>query len=230
VPLQWPPNWRTSSVAAGSLALDASLARNTAGAPTTTPGALASLELFAVTNIRAYEQRLEVLGALGYGGRDVEGEARLDWLLGVRGYVTDSQGPFLRVGWVSHILANHSFATNYAAVAGEAGYQVITPSLGFEVGAQGGVTLRDSALMGGFATLAVSRHVLLRAQWQRFYETSGVVVDEVSTRGCVMVRPAVPVCLAFWSNTGPGGPAADGYAEISVGLGGIFTGMTRAKK
>jgi hypothetical protein len=225
-----PPPHRTSSLVLGALSLDAFLARpGGSTAQATTGGALASFELAWVTNSRLYDGRYDLLGALGYGGGQVAGELRVDLLLGLRGYFTDAQGPFVRVGLVSHRLDNASFSRDYTAGAGEAGYQYMTPSLSLEVGAQGGLTLRDSALVGGFATLAASQLLMVRAEWQRFYETSGTVVDEVSTRGCVTIRRVVPVCLTFWSDTSPTMQLTESYATLSIGFGAVFTSMTREK-
>jgi hypothetical protein len=148
-------------------------------------------------------------------------------LYGVRGYFSDAQGPFVRAGFLSHILGNASFSDSYGAFAGEAGYEYMTRGLGLEVGARSGVTFRGSTLVGAFATLAASEHLVLRAEWQRFYETSGTVVDTVSNRGCVLIRRVVPVCLAVWSDTSPMAPVTFSYAELSVGFGGVFTSMTR---
>jgi hypothetical protein len=231
VPPPAPPPGRTSYLGLGALSLDASVARSAGGAsPATAGGALASIEYFSVSNNRLYDGRTYVLGALGYGGGQVEGELRGDLLYGVRGYFSVAQGPFLRGGWVSHLLGNASFSTSYWGFAGESGYEYMTGALAFEVGVQGGGTLRGSVLVGGFATLAASEHVFLRSEWQRFYETSGAVVDEVSNRGCVTIRRIVPICLAVWSETNPTTPGTFSYAELSVGLGGVFTSMTRETK
>jgi hypothetical protein len=213
-----------------ALSLEAFLARpGGATSQATTGGALASFELFWVTNNRLYDSRYDLLGALGYDGGRAAGELRLDLLFGVRGYFTDAEGPFVRVGLVSHRLDNASFSSDYVAGAGEAGYQYMTSSFSLEVGARGGLTFRDSALVGGFATLAASQLLMVRAEWQRFYETSGTVVDEVSTRGCVTIRRVVPICLAFWSDTSPTMQLTESYATLSVGLGAVLTSMTRER-
>jgi hypothetical protein len=179
--------------------------------------------------VRLFDSRMETLAAIGYGGDQVQGELRADLLYGVRGYFSDSQGPFVRAGFLGDFRGSRSFSSSYAAGAGEAGYQYMVGSLGLEIGTQGGLTFRSSALVGAFVNLAASKYVVLRAEWQRFYETSGAVADVLSDRGCVTVARVVPVCLALWSSTSPTSAATYSYGELSVGLGAVFTSMTGQK-
>jgi hypothetical protein len=226
----------------GSFWLDLSL-QNTLlrvegpGGQRTTEGGLASFELALTSNMRSFEVSGLLAGAIGGGGGSggggVEGEFRLDDLLGVRGYFGEHHGPFLRVGAVVRILAYPTFSFHYLGGVGEAGYQFIDQHFGFEIGALGGAavsTVTPAAaavpMLGAFASMT-ARQAVLRMEWQHFDPPGATPFDYVAGSGCVVVRRFIPLCLTQWSIVPGGGTGHATYLGLSIGLGGGATATTR---
>jgi hypothetical protein len=207
------------------------------GGHRTTEGGLASLELAWTTNIRSFELSGLLAGAIGGGGGSggggVEGEFRLDDLIGVRGYLGEQHGPFLRIGPTVRVLAYPTFSFHYLGGVGEVGYQFIDKHFGFELGALGGgatstVTpaARPASMLGAFASMT-GRQGVLRLEWEHFGPPGTSPFDYVASSGCVVLHQFVPLCLTQWSLVSGGGADHATYVGLSVGLGGGFTGTTR---
>jgi hypothetical protein len=221
------PFRRGSGILWGDLALRSSLLHVEApGGKVTTAGGMASLDFSWILNVRSFEEVLSFAGAIGGGGggglAGVEGELRGDILFGVRGYVTDEQGPFVRAGAVLQDLRYRALTFSYAGGVVQAGYQVIDKRIAFDAGGQvGGTTI--GPLFGGFASLTAGG-VVLRTEWQHFLASNGEQDDFVTNSGCVVIRPVFPLCLTAWSVVA-GSRLEATYAGVSFGIGGGMTFM-----
>jgi hypothetical protein len=137
---------------------------------------------------------------LGGGTGGFQGEFGARVLVGVRGYFTDWQGPFLRAGIDGDF--GRFFYSYVRFPLGELGYEYIRNRLAFDVGAtaaygsgsfgiyqDGNRDLGGSPIMGAYSWFATDP-VYVRVEWQHVLPPRGgpgstIPVDVLQTSGCV---------------------------------------------
>jgi hypothetical protein len=207
---------------------------------------------FSLTNLRlvSYEDAFTAAAGGGTGGflGKLSGRA----LLGVRGYFTDWDGPFARVG------ADMSFARFYSYLRvplAALGYEHIRGRLAFDIAVtgayatsgsfgiykDGGRDLGGSPVVGAYSWLA-SDPVFARLEWQRLFPPAGgpgstLPIDVVQSSSCIARRfGAWPLMVCFDVGLYDGRSLRPGTGDliptlgisegISVGLGGVGTGAS----
>jgi hypothetical protein len=211
-----------------------------AGGSRTTGGLVPGTDLFADGSLGVLALEERIGGALGGGGGGFEGEGHFEANVGIRGYVTDFAGPFLRGGFTLQTVGNDVMNLQYSALLGKAGYQYIAPPLAFEVGALGGYgagtwsilttqrKLDQSPLLGAYVLFA-EKPTWAKLEWRHILPggSGPLPLDELTTSGCfILIARAYGFCLdAKLLNggiaatlTAAPSPATATYAGISFGF------------
>jgi len=164
----------------------------------TTLGALLALGLNEDVGIGWFTYAWRLDAALGTGSGGLEMRYAGDLLLGLRAYVTDHQGPLVRIGLISRSDSNDIVdATIVAPLSGEVGYEYVDGDMLFEIVARGGYAtngtwstagatqraLDGSTLVGASAWL-VSRPMSVRVEWWRDLPSAGASFDTASASTC----------------------------------------------
>jgi hypothetical protein len=212
-------------------------------------GVTGGLWSYGVANAEAFSEEVGLDAALGGGNGGVAGQLDARLLIGWRGYVTDFQGPFLRVGPEVQL-----FGSPLAFVSlpsGVIGYELVDNRVAFDVGLHGAFALSeiygvyagasrdvsDSPVFGAYAWL-IARPVQASLRWDRLWPDGQgpfgtAPIDEVRASGCMATgRFALILCANFDIVSGPaavaGHPGFFGTTEIapsiSLGFGGVGSG------
>jgi len=115
----WPWGARhASSIDWIDLAVRGSFSRVAgAGAGGSTGAVIVSVEQAYSGTLGAFAYRWRLYGTVGGGGGGLESESDIDLLLGLRGYVAGTHGPFARGGLVAYYLGNDRLGFSYLAPA-----------------------------------------------------------------------------------------------------------------
>jgi hypothetical protein len=211
-------------------------------------GVTGKFSWFLVTNARSISEEGALTAALGGGTGGFQGEFGGRFLLGVRGYFTDWQGPFLRVGIDADL--GRFFYSYVRLPLGELGYEYIRNGLAFDIGAtaayatsgsfgvyhDGDRDLGGSPITGAYSWLAADP-VYTRVEWQHVLPPRGgpgstLPVDVLQTSGCVghkLGQWPLMACLDMgWFDglslrpgTGELVSTRGLSATLSIGLGGV---------
>jgi hypothetical protein len=175
---------------------------------------------YSVSNAESLSEELAFVGTVGGGTGGLEGQLDARFLVGWRGYVTDWQGPFVRIGAEDRQFG--SFLTFVSLPAGRIGYEIIDNGLALDVGLEGAFDasatygvysgaprdVSDSPTFGAFAWL-VARPVQVGIRWDRLVPHNdgllgGTPIDDLGTNGCIgWWRRALFVCANFEVTSGP---------------------------
>jgi hypothetical protein len=199
---------------------------------------------YGVANLEGLSTELGCADAIGGGQGGLQGQLDARLLVGWRGYVTDWQGPFVRVGAESQLFG--SFLSFLSAPSGVVGYELVDGSFAFDVGLRAAFAasgsydvytgasrdVSDSPMFGAYAWL-IARPVQAGIRWDRlFSHDDGALgrapLDDLRASICVAGgRLALMVCANVEVTSGPAAvPAApDLFAttgmvsSVSVGFG-----------
>jgi hypothetical protein len=209
-------------------------------------GVTGGLWSFVVSNVEWRSSEVGLAAALGGGAGGLRGQLDARLLFGWRGYVTDWQGPFVRVG--GELQTFGSFLTWVSAPAGVVGYELIDPRGALEVGLHSAFAasasyavyrgssrdVSDSLVFGAHAWM-IAGPVQGGFRWDRLWPHDHAPlgrdpVDDLRSSACVaMGRFALLVCANLDIVSGPAvvprGPALFETAgisqSISVGVGAV---------
>ncbi len=210
-----------------------------AGGSRSTGGLIAGTDLFADGSLGVLSVEEHIGGALGGGGGGFEGEGHFDASVGVRGYLTDVAGPFVRGGFALQSVGNDVMNLQYSALLGKAGYQHVAPPLAYEVGALGGYLagnwsilaaqrhLDQSPLLGAYVLFA-EKPTWAKVEWRHIMPggSGPLPLDELTTSGCfIAIAKLYGFCLdakllggGVAAPTMAPSPATATYAGISFGF------------
>jgi hypothetical protein len=203
---------------------------------------------FVVSNIEWRSSETGLAAAIGGGAGGLEGQLDARLLIGWRGYVTDWQGPFVRVGAESQAFG--SFLAWASVPAGVVGYELIDGRFALDVGLHGAFAasagyevyrgsprdVSDSPVFGAYAWM-IAGPVQAGLRWDQLWPHNQAPlghapVDDLRTSACVaMGRFALLLCANLDMISGaavvPAGAAlfeTTGIAQsISVGFGAVGT-------
>jgi hypothetical protein len=189
-----------------------------------------------VGNLEWRSSELGLAAAIGGGRAGLTGQLDARYLVGWRGYVTDWQGPFVRVGVDSQFVAS-SFLTLLSVPAAVVGYEVIEDGLAFDVGLHGAFALggeysvyrgssrdvSDSPVLGAYAWM-IAGPVQTGVQWDRLWPHNQAAlghdaIDNIRTSACVGAaqRFALLLCATLGLTSGPAAlPAGPGLFETTA--------------
>jgi hypothetical protein len=209
-------------------------------------GVTGGLWAYGVTNVEGVSTETGLAAAIGGGRNGLQGQLDLRFLIGWRGYVTDWQGPFVRVGVASQYFG--SFLSFVSAPAGVVGYELVENRVALDVGVHGAFAasggydvyngasrdVSDSPMFGAYAWM-IAGPVQAGIRWDRLWPhdqgpLGATPIDDLGTSTCVAAgRFALVVCANLDITSGPAAvpaiPALFGTTEvvqsISLGLGGV---------
>jgi hypothetical protein len=201
---------------------------------------------YGVSNVEGFSEEVGLNAALGGGNGGVAGQLDARLLMGWRGYVTDFQGPFVRVGPEVQL-----FGSPLAFVSlpsGVIGYELVDGRIAFDVGLHGAFALSeiyavysgatrdvsDSPVFGAYAWL-IARPAQASLRWDRLWPhgqgpIDAAPIDDVRASACLATgRLALILCANFDIVSGPAAVAGHagffGTSEItpsiSLGFGGV---------
>jgi len=199
-----------------------------------------------VANLEWRSTEANFAAAIGGGRGGLTGQLDGRLLFGWRGYVTDWQGPFVRVGYEGRLFG--SSLPFLSIPAGVVGYEVIDGRIALDVGLHGAFAesafygvyrgasrdVSDSPLFGAYAWM-IAPPIQAGLLWDRLSpHDSGPLghapIDDVRTSACIAAgRFALLMCANLELTSGPAvvptGSALFGTAavveSISIGLGGL---------
>lgn len=202
-----------------------------------------------VNNVEGRSSETALSAAIGGGPGGLAGQLDARFLVGWRGYVTDWQGPFVRVGVESQAFG--SFLTFLSAPAGVAGYELIAGRLAIDVGLHGAFAasagyqvysgasrdVSDSPVFGPYAWM-IAGPAQAGLRWDRLWPHDAALlghdpIDDLRTSACVAAGPfALVLCANLDIISGPVWVASrphlfetTGFAQsISVGFGAVRSG------
>jgi hypothetical protein len=211
-------------------------------------GVIGGLWASWVTNAEWLSGEGSLAAALGGGSGGLAGQLDARLLFGWRGYVTDWQGPFVRVGVESQLFG--SFLTLVSLPAGVVGYELMDDRVAFDVGLHGAFAesagyrvdagasrdLSDSPLLGAYAWM-IAPPVQTGFRWDRLWPHNQVSlgqapIDDLRGSACVAARRSVlMVCANLDLTSGPAAVTTSAALlrttgiepSISFGFGGVGT-------
>jgi hypothetical protein len=146
--------------------------------------------------------RTTFYGALGGGSDGFEGHLSWRSRAGVRGYLCDDHGPFLRAGFGLEFLGNNKlYRSGIELPYAEAGYQLLNQDVWFELGATGGLVLGGRYFTGDHAERRIDTEPELGAQ---------------ATLQLDYFRMHANVMRIFARQTGPGTPIDQASVELCL--------------
>jgi hypothetical protein len=206
----------------------------------------AGVSTIGVGNVEGLSTETALGAAIGGGPGGLVGLLDGRYLVGWRGYVTDWQGPFVRVGGETRAFG--SFLPLLSVPDVVAGYEVIGRGLALDVGLHGAFALgagyqiysgasrdvSDSPVLGAYGWL-IAHPVQVGLRWDRLWPHNDTSlghdpIDDVRASACVATgRFVLVLCANLDMVSGPAplsaGPAlfqTTGFAQsISVGFGAI---------
>ncbi len=209
-------------------------------------GVTGGLWTFGVTNVEGLSKETGLAAAIGGGPGGLRGQLDARLLIGWRGYVTDWQGPFVRVG--VEYRAFGSFLSFLSAPAAVVGYELVENRVAFDVGLHGAFAasggygvysgssrdVSDSPMFGAYAWMITSP-VQAGIRWDRLWPHNQAPlgqtpIDDLRTSACVALgRLVLILCANLDITSGPAAvPAVPALFEttgivqsISLGLGGV---------
>jgi hypothetical protein len=201
-----------------------------------------------VTNAEWLSGEGSFAAALGGGSGGLAGQLDARLLFGWRGYVTDWQGPFVRVGVESQLFG--SFLSFVSLPAGVIGYELMDDRVAFDMGLHGAFAesagyrvdagalrdLSDSPVLGAYAWVIAPR-VQTGLRWDRLWPhdqgpLGRAPIDDLRASACVAARrSAVMVCANLDLTSGPAAVTSSAALlrttgieqSISFGFGGVGT-------
>lgn len=198
-----------------------------------------------VVNVEGLSMETGLAAAIGGGQGGLRGQLVARYLVGWRGYVTDWQGPFVRVGAESQSF--DSYLSFLSVPVGVVGYEVIEDRVAFDVGLHGAFAasggygvyrgasrdVSDSPVLGAYAWI-IAGPAQAGIRWDRLLPhdegpLGRAPIDDLVTSACFATRVALVVCANLDIASGPaavpGTPALFGTTaivqSISLGLGGV---------
>jgi hypothetical protein len=199
-----------------------------------------------VSNAEGLSMETAFAAAIGGGQGGVQGQLDARLLYGWRGYVTDWQGPFVRVGVDGRQFG--SYLSSMAVPAGVAGYELVDGRVAFDVGVHGAFAesasfsvysggsrdVSDSPVLGAYAWM-IAHPIRAELRWDRLWphnqEPLGhAPIDDVGASACITAgRSMLILCASADIVSGPATvPAASGLfattailQSVSVGLGSV---------
>jgi hypothetical protein len=209
---------------------------------------MAGLRTDWVTNAEWLSMEGALAAAVGGGSGGLAGRFDARLLAGWRGYVTDWQGPFVRVGGETHLVGSMLLITT--APAGVVGYELMHRHVAFDVGVRGAFALgasygvyagasrdvSDSPVLGAYAWM-VAPPVRAGLQWDRLWPhqqgpLGRAPIDDLRASACVAARRfALILCADLDMTSGPAAVPTNSalfgttglVPSISVGLGDLGT-------
>jgi hypothetical protein len=209
-------------------------------------GVTGGLWTYGVANVERFSTETGLGAAIGGGQSGLQGQLDCRFLIGWRGYVTDWQGPFVRVGAESQVFG--SFLSFLSAPAGVVGYELVDSRVAFDVGLHGAFAARggygvysgasrdvsDSPVFGAYAWM-IAGPVQTGIRWDRLWpHNQGPLgqapIDDLRTSACVAAgRFALMLCANLDIASGPAAvpstPALFGTTgieqSVSLGFGGV---------
>jgi hypothetical protein len=183
-------------------------------------GVTGGLWTSAVTSVEALSMETALAAAIGGGQGGLRGQLDARFLLGWRGYVTDWQGPFVRVG--PEIQSSSSFLSFLSAPAGVVGYELVDSRVAFDVGLHGAFVangtygvykgasrdVSDSPMFGAYAWV-ITGPARAGLRWDRLWpHDQGTLghtpIDDVRTSACLAARRfALILCANLDITSGP---------------------------
>ncbi len=205
-------------------------------------GVTGGLWAYRVANVEGLSTETGLAAAIGGGQGGLRGQLVARYLIGWRGYVTDWQGPFVRVGAESQSFV--SYLSFLSAPAGVVGYEFIKDRVAFDVGLHGAFAasggygvysgasrdVSDSPVFGVYGWM-IAGTVQAGIRWDRLWPhdqgpLGRAPIDDVVTSTCLGARRfALIVCANLDIASGPvavpGTPALFGTTAIvqSISLG-----------
>jgi hypothetical protein len=209
-------------------------------------GVTGGLWTYGVTSVEGLSTETGLAAAIGGGRGGLRGQLDARFLIGWRGYVTDWQGPFVRVGAESQLFG--SFLSILSAPAAVVGYELAENGVAFDVGLHGAFAVSggygvysgasrdvsDSPVFGAYAWM-ITGPAQAGIRWDRLLpHNQGPLgqapIDDLRTSACVAAgRFALILCANLDLTSGPAAipvvPAlfkATGIVQsISLGFGGV---------
>jgi hypothetical protein len=209
-------------------------------------GITAEVWATVVNNVEGLSTETSLGAAIGGGPGGLVGLLDGRYLVGWRGYVTDWQGPFVRVGGETRAFG--SFLPLLSVPDVVAGYEVIGGGLALDVGLHGAFALdagykvysgasrdvSDSPVLGAYGWL-IAHPVQAGLRWDRLWPHNDTAlghdpIDDVRASACVATgRFALVLCANLDIVSGPVPISAHpslfettGFAQsLSVGFGAI---------
>jgi hypothetical protein len=209
-------------------------------------GVTGGLWTSGIANVEGLSSETALAAAIGGGQGGLRGQLDARFLLGWRGYVTDWQGPFVRIG--PEIQSLGSFLSFLSAPAGVVGYELVANRVAFDVGLHGAFIadgsygvykdasrdLSDSPVFGAYAWM-ISGPAEAGVRWARFWpHNQGPLgqtpIDDLRTSACLAARRfALILCANLDITSGPAAipatPALFGTTgivqSIALGFGGV---------
>jgi hypothetical protein len=205
-------------------------------------GVTGGLWAYGVTNVEGISIETGFAAAIGGGQGGLRGQLVGRYLIGWRGYVTDWQGPFVRVGAESQSFV--SYLSYLSAPVGVVGYEFVDKRVAFDVGLHGAFAasggygvyrgasrdVSDSPVLGIYAWM-IAGPAQAGIRWDRLWPhdegpLGRAPIDDVVTSACLATgRFALIVCgnldIASGPAAVPGAPVLFGTTAIvqSITLG-----------
>ena len=209
-------------------------------------GVTGGLWEYRVASIEGLSMETGLAAAIGGGQGGLQGQLLGRFLIGWRGYVTNWQGPFVRVG--AEVQSFVSFLSFLSAPAGVVGYELVENRVAFDVGLHGAFVasggygvydgasrdVSDSPMFGAYAWV-IAGTVQAGIRWDRLWPHNQgplgqVPIDDLRTSTCVGARRfALMLCANMDIVSGPAAvpavPALFGTTgvvqSISLGFGNV---------
>lgn len=188
-----------------------------------------------VTNAEWLSGEGSIAAALGGGSAGLAGQLDARLLFGWRGYVTDWQGPFLRVGGETQLFG--SALSIVSVPAGVVGYEVMDDRIAFDVGLHGAFAesagyrvyagasrdFSDSPVVGAYAWM-VAPPAQAGLRWDRLWPHDQAAlgqapIDDLRASACVAARRFVlMVCANLDMTSGPAAVTASAALLRTTGI------------
>jgi hypothetical protein len=209
-------------------------------------GVTGGLWTSGVTGVEALSIETGLAAAIGGGQGGLRGQLDARFLVGWRGYVTDWQGPFVRLG--PELQSLGSFLSFLSAPAGVVGYELVANRVAFDVGVHGAFIangsygiykdasrdVSDSPMFGAYGWMTAGP-AQAGVRWDRLWPhdqgpLGQTPIDDLRTSACVAARRfALILCANLDITSGPAAipatPALFGTTgivqSISLGFGDV---------
>ena len=175
---------------------------------------------YGVTTVEGLSRETGLAAAIGGGWGGLRGQLDVRSLIGWRGYVTDWQGPFVRVGAEGQLFG--SFLSILSAPAAVVGYELVENRVAFDVGLHGAFAVSgrygvysstsrdvsDSPMLGAYAWM-ITGPAQAGIRWDRLWPhdqgpLGQTPIDDLRSSACVAAgRFALIVCANLDLTSGP---------------------------